>query len=488
MRISSFQAAIGSASVLLSAQPTSASIRHRHAHVEFARRHLHGHGHIADTRQVEEAVNATEVVARKATCTLPDHPDLVYIPGKDNNGFAMSPDQSCNDGDYCPIACVPGKVMAQWKPGTTYTYPESMYGGLYCNGGKAEKPFENRPYCVDGTGTVKAVNEAGKIVSFCQTVLPGNEAMIIPTDVTDTETLAVPGPDYWDGTAAHYYVNPPGISSAVGCVWGVITKAIGNWTPYVAGANTMANGETYVKIAWNPEYLKTPLTKIVPNYGLKIECPDGGCKGLPCTIDPSKGGINALESPVGTSGVDDANFCVVTVPKGKTANIVVFNTDSSSGGDDDDDDENDDSDDENDSDDEPESESSPEPLPSPSKTPEPPKTTRDADVPTTTAEPSSSRPESSFTTSVLSPSTTTRSFSTSTSEAFYGGMFHEQEVHGSTVSHGTTLTTAPVKAPTTSDPAKDPVLATSKNEGAAAEGGSAIAGLVVALVAAAALL
>lgn len=128
MRISSFQAAIGSASVLLSAQPTSASIRHRHAHVEFARRHLHGHGHIADTRQVEEAVNATEVVARKATCTLPDHPDLVYIPGKDNNGFAMSPDQSCNDGDYCPIACVPGKVMAQWKPGTTYTYPESMVG------------------------------------------------------------------------------------------------------------------------------------------------------------------------------------------------------------------------------------------------------------------------------------------------------------------------------------------------------------------------
>ncbi len=55
---------------------------------------------------------------------------------------------------------------------------------------------------MDGTGAVKAVNKAGSIVSFCQTVLPGNEAMIIPTDVTDTVTLAVPGPDYWAGTAA----------------------------------------------------------------------------------------------------------------------------------------------------------------------------------------------------------------------------------------------------------------------------------------------
>jgi hypothetical protein len=83
-----------------------------------------------------------------------------------------------------------------------YKMTVMQYGGLYCNGGTAEKPFPNRPYCVDGTGTVKAVNRAGSIVSFCQTVLPGNEAMIIPTDVDDVATLAVPGPDYWAGTAA----------------------------------------------------------------------------------------------------------------------------------------------------------------------------------------------------------------------------------------------------------------------------------------------
>lgn len=55
---------------------------------------------------------------------------------------------------------------------------------------------------MDGAGTVKAVNKAGKIVSFCQTVLPGNEAMLIPTDVSDAVTLSVPGPSYWAGTSA----------------------------------------------------------------------------------------------------------------------------------------------------------------------------------------------------------------------------------------------------------------------------------------------
>ncbi|KAL2142674.1 hypothetical protein VTI28DRAFT_829 [Corynascus sepedonium] len=459
MRISTLQAAIGSASVLFSAQPVSASLGHRHAHVEYAKRHGHGHDH---AHQVEKVANATNVVPRKATCTLPDHPDLVYIPGKDNNGFAMSPDQSCNHGDYCPIACVSGKVMAQWKPGTKYTYPESMYGGLYCNNGKAEKPFENQPYCVDGTGTVKAVNKAGRIVSFCQTVLPGNEAMVIPTDVEDTATLAVPGPDYWANTSAHYYVNPPGISSSIGCVWGAITKALGNWTPFVAGANTTPDGETFVTIAWNPVYLKSPLTNLIPNYGLKIECPDGGCNGVPCAINPSKAGINGLDSPVSTKSNDGANFCTVTVPKGKTANIVVFSTDGSQGGGG-----NDDSD-----------------KPSSSKEPEPPKSTS-ASKPTTTA-PSSS---------TASPSPSSSSTADS-DRPVYGGIFQEQGVRGgssSTSSHDSASSSLTQKAATTAPPAESsaaaeaPVPSTSSSEGAAAEGGSAIAGLVVALVAAAAL-
>lgn len=47
------------------------------------------------------------------------------------------------------------------------------------------------------------VNKVGKKCSFCQTVLPGNEAMLIPTVVDgSTTTLAVPDPDYWDSTSA----------------------------------------------------------------------------------------------------------------------------------------------------------------------------------------------------------------------------------------------------------------------------------------------
>lgn len=76
-------------------------------------------------------------------------------------------------------------------------------GGLYCNeNGELEKPFPEKPYCQDGTGAVEAVNKAGDIVSFCQTVLPGNEAMLIPTLVESASTLAVPDLSYWCETAA----------------------------------------------------------------------------------------------------------------------------------------------------------------------------------------------------------------------------------------------------------------------------------------------
>jgi hypothetical protein len=68
----------------------------------------------------------------------------------------------------------------------------------------AKKPFSDAPYCVDGTGAVQAVNRAGKGLSFCQTTLPGDESMVIPTYVGagSAQTLAVPDPSYWCETAA----------------------------------------------------------------------------------------------------------------------------------------------------------------------------------------------------------------------------------------------------------------------------------------------
>lgn len=52
--------------------------------------------------------------------------------------------------------------------------------------------------------------------------------MLIPTNVDGEAILAVPGTDYWAKTAAHYYVNPPGVSTTEGCVWGTKDKPVGN--------------------------------------------------------------------------------------------------------------------------------------------------------------------------------------------------------------------------------------------------------------------
>lgn len=87
---------------------------------------------------------------------------------------------------------------------------QTQNGGLYCDeSGNIHKPYPDRPYCEAGTGAVSAVNKCGSFVSFCQTVLPGNEAMLIPTLVEDVVTLAVPSISYWCSTAAQYACLAP---------------------------------------------------------------------------------------------------------------------------------------------------------------------------------------------------------------------------------------------------------------------------------------
>lgn len=106
-------------------------------------------------------------------------------------------------------------------------------------------------------------------------------------------------------------------------MWGDESSPIGNWSPYVAGANTVEDGNTFVKIGWNPIFEGSALKVTVPDFGLKIECPDGGCNGLPCEIDPT-GGVGQVVSNNKFSGAGGSQSCVVTVPKGKTANIVAY--------------------------------------------------------------------------------------------------------------------------------------------------------------------
>lgn len=267
---------------------------------------------------------------RGGTCSFPSHDGMVAVQKNgQNGGWAMHSDQQCSYGTWCPYACKPGQLMGQWDTSvTSYSYPGSQYGGLYCDSnGDLKTPDDSKPYCYDGAGTVVAKNSAGSDVAFCQTVLPGNEEMLIPTNVGSgsSQTLAVPGPDYFAGTAAHYYVNPPGVSVSDGCQWGSDSKPYGNWSPYVAGANQQSDGSTFAKIGWNPIYLDSGFKNTKPSFGIKITCDDeSNCSGLPCSIDPSKNDVNSVSSSTSSSGAGNGNFCVVTARNGAKANIEVF--------------------------------------------------------------------------------------------------------------------------------------------------------------------
>ncbi|KAJ5500785.1 hypothetical protein N7453_009836 [Penicillium expansum] len=279
-----------------------------------AAKHSHGQSHNHESRDVAMA-------KRSGKCEFPSDAGLVEItPNEQNAGWAMSPDEPCKPGNYCPYACPPGQVSMQWDPkATSYSYPMSMRGGLYCDDdGKIHKPFPNRDYCESATGVLKAHNKAGKSVSFCQTVLPGNEAMLIPTMVDTLADLAVPGMSYWCSTAAQYYINAPGVTAEEGCIWGTSANPVGNWSPYTAGANTDDNRlEPYLLEA------STPFRNVKPDFGIEIECEGDGCNGLPCKIDPA---VNDVNEMIGTPfvGAGGATGCVVTIPKGETAHIIVF--------------------------------------------------------------------------------------------------------------------------------------------------------------------
>ncbi|KAL2443542.1 putative secreted beta-glucosidase adg3 [Exophiala dermatitidis] len=337
-----------SALLLLAASVIGAKHGGVHDHLEVlhkrhrAHRGLHSRStaedgdHGIEIRTVTETVTPT-LEKRGGQCAFPTDAGLVAVtPNEQNAGWAMSPDQPCKPGNYCPYACPPGQVSMQWDPSaTSYSYPKSMNGGLYCDeDGNIQKPFPDRPYCEETPNNIGVVNNAGSHVSFCQTVLPGNEAMLIPTLVGESANLAVPDTKYWCGTAAHYYINPPGVGPDEACVWGDKSKPVGNWSPYVAGANIDASGETFIKLGWNPIYLEpaTPFRTEMPDWGVKIDCPDGNCNGLPCAIDPTKNNVNEMVGSA-SDGAGGGAFCVVTVPKGSAANFVVFTAggDSSSG-------------------------------------------------------------------------------------------------------------------------------------------------------------
>jgi hypothetical protein len=123
MKFLDIQAAVGTAILLLSL-PCDAKHSHRLQHLEVLKGR-HDHNRVHASPRAEGTERALE---KRGTCAFPSDAGLVSVtPGSSNGGWAMSPDQSCTPGSYCPYACPSGQVMAQWNPlATSYTYPLSM--------------------------------------------------------------------------------------------------------------------------------------------------------------------------------------------------------------------------------------------------------------------------------------------------------------------------------------------------------------------------
>lgn len=118
-----------------------ASHEHVHSHLELLHRRHRAHRALFSTAESGESgvelrsapleiasSQDASVERRGGQCRFPTNAGLVAVtPGSQNAGWAMSPNQPCLPGNYCPYACPPGQVSMQWDPSaTSYTYPESM--------------------------------------------------------------------------------------------------------------------------------------------------------------------------------------------------------------------------------------------------------------------------------------------------------------------------------------------------------------------------
>ena len=109
-------------------QALGTSAKHSHEILgALERRHRH-HAREAHPSPTEAGLVQEQPKLRKrGQCEFPTDAGLYAVtPNEQNAGWAMSPDQPCLPNSYCPIACPPGQVMAQWDPDAT-SYP-SMVG------------------------------------------------------------------------------------------------------------------------------------------------------------------------------------------------------------------------------------------------------------------------------------------------------------------------------------------------------------------------
>lgn len=98
--------------------------------VALERKHQHHRRLHISAREEERNTTPQAELKKRGQCDFPTDAGLVAVsPDQQNGGWAMSPDQSCTAGNYCPYACPPGQLAMQWNPdATSYNYPLSMVG------------------------------------------------------------------------------------------------------------------------------------------------------------------------------------------------------------------------------------------------------------------------------------------------------------------------------------------------------------------------
>ena len=161
MKLLDIQAAIGTAILLLSL-PCEAKHAHQLSHLD-AKRHNHKHSH-KSIQASPRAEGIEEVLeTRSGQCAFPNDPSMVAVtPDQQNAGWAMSPNQPCLPGNWCPYACAPPGVSKQWNPAaTSYVYPLSMV----CSSGSLS---------TDTTDTSRTVGSIATPMATCRKDFPTN--------------------------------------------------------------------------------------------------------------------------------------------------------------------------------------------------------------------------------------------------------------------------------------------------------------------------
>jgi hypothetical protein len=150
-----------------------------------AAKHGHGHGH---NHQHGSRAVAGGSGGSGGSCQFPTDAGLVAVtPNAMNAGWAMSPDQPCKPGNYCPYACPPGQVSMQWDPkATSYSYPMSMVS-VWCLLGLAIEPCTD----VSARTAVFTVTKMVKSTSHSLTSPTARMAPVLLARVTSARTRSL---------------------------------------------------------------------------------------------------------------------------------------------------------------------------------------------------------------------------------------------------------------------------------------------------------